>query len=67
MSALCPDTVSQNLGRGRGGIFQPLLITFLSLTLGSGTSVSLFLGKWPAWADTDELSGMPVLRNFENL
>lgn len=44
----------------------PWLITFLTLTPGSGTRVSLFLGNSPGWADIAELSGMPVRKNFEN-
>lgn len=63
VATLCPETVTES---GQGEVSPPLT-TFWNLTPGSGTSVSLFLGNLPGWADTAELSGVPVLKNSENL
>lgn len=61
-----PSTVrDRGTDLGGGGVL-PQLITFLTLTPGSGISASLLLGNSPGLADTAELSGMPVWRNFEN-
>jgi hypothetical protein len=54
---VCAHPLSETVTESGQGEVYPPLITFLDLTPGSGTSVSLFLGSSPGWAGTAELSG----------